>query len=58
MVSHIYNPSTWELEAGGSGVQGHPRLHETLTGKKKIFFLHYSHYLKILSGKVDQTVQF
>ena len=22
-----YNPSTWELEAGGSGIQGYPWLH-------------------------------
>lgn len=25
MVIHVCNPRTWELEAGGSGVQGHPR---------------------------------
>ena len=37
-----YNPSTGEVEAGGSGVQGHtqthrelPRLHETLSQKTK-----------------------
>ena len=24
---HICHPSTWEMEAGGSGVQGHPWLH-------------------------------
>jgi hypothetical protein len=22
--AHTYNPSTWEAEAGGSQVQGHP----------------------------------
>jgi hypothetical protein len=26
MVEHAYNHSTWEVEEGGSGVQGHPGL--------------------------------
>lgn len=27
VVVYVYNPSTWELEAGGSKIQGHPWLH-------------------------------
>jgi hypothetical protein len=27
MVVHIYNPSTWEAEEGGSSVQGQPGLY-------------------------------
>lgn len=26
-VAHICNPSTWEVEAGGSEIQSHPQLH-------------------------------
>ena len=26
MVAHAYNPSIWEIEAGGSGVQSHAQL--------------------------------
>jgi hypothetical protein len=34
MVSHTYNPSSWEAEAGGLQVQGQPgQLSETLTQK-------------------------
>lgn len=28
-----FNPSTWEMEAGGSEAQGHSMLHETLSPK-------------------------
>lgn len=28
------NPSTWEVEAKGSGVQDHPVLHETFPKQK------------------------
>lgn len=34
MLAHIYNPSTQEIEAGGSGVQGHPQLHSELKARK------------------------
>lgn len=27
MVVHAYNPSTWWVEIGGWGIQGHPQLH-------------------------------
>lgn len=27
MVTHACHPSNWEVEAGGSGVEGHPQLH-------------------------------
>lgn len=27
VMAHACNPSTWEIEAEGSGVQGHPLLH-------------------------------
>lgn len=27
MVAHAYYPSTWEVEAKGWGVQGHPQIH-------------------------------
>lgn len=30
MVAHTYNPSTQEVEAERSGVQGHPQLHSHL----------------------------
>jgi hypothetical protein len=30
MLVHANNPSTWEAEAGGSQVQGQPRLHSDL----------------------------
>lgn len=26
LVTHASNPSTWEIEAGRAGVQGHPQL--------------------------------
>lgn len=31
MATYIYNPGTWEVKTGESGVQGHsqPGLHET-----------------------------
>lgn len=43
VVLNTCNPSTWEVEAGGVGAQGHPQLHiqfqhgihETLSIKKK-----------------------
>jgi hypothetical protein len=36
MVTLVCNPSTWEAEAGRSGVQGQPGLQsETLSQKKK-----------------------
>jgi hypothetical protein len=36
MVTHIYNPSTWEAKAGGLQVWGQPGLYnETLSQKKK-----------------------
>lgn len=27
VVTHGWNPSTWGVEEGGSGVQGHPQVH-------------------------------
>jgi hypothetical protein len=30
MVTHAYNPSMWDAEVRGSGVQGQPQLLETL----------------------------
>lgn len=27
LVAYTYNPRTWEVESGGSGIQGHPRQH-------------------------------
>ena len=36
MVAHIYNPSTWEVETGGSQVRSQPQqLSETLLQNKK-----------------------
>jgi hypothetical protein len=36
MVVHIYNPTTWEVEAGSLQVQGQPGLHsDTLFQKIK-----------------------
>lgn len=29
LVVHTYNPSTWEVEVGGSEIQTHPYLHST-----------------------------
>lgn len=33
MVSHAYHPSIWEMETGGSEVQGYPSLHKEVEGK-------------------------
>jgi hypothetical protein len=35
MVAHTCNPSNWEVEAGGSLVQGHPGLHRKTHIKTK-----------------------
>jgi hypothetical protein len=32
-VAYASNPSTWEVEAGGSGVQGHPQQYSELTSR-------------------------
>lgn len=32
IVAHAFNPSIWEVEEGGPGGQGQPRLHETRVG--------------------------
>lgn len=29
LAMHSYNPSIWEVDAGGTGVQGQPELYET-----------------------------
>lgn len=34
-VAHTCNPIAWEAEAGGPGIKGQPRLHETLFQKTK-----------------------
>lgn len=34
MVVHAYNPSTWEVEAGGRSVEDQPELQETLSQTK------------------------
>lgn len=36
MVFHDYNPNTWEARAGGSRVQGQPRICRKPCLKKKI----------------------
>jgi hypothetical protein len=33
IMAHAYNPSMWEVEAGGAGVQCHSELYETLSQK-------------------------
>lgn len=35
VLAHVCNPSAWGVEAGGSEVQGHPGLLETLPQKQK-----------------------
>lgn len=36
MMIYVCNPSTWEVEARGAEIQGHPQLHCELTGSLRL----------------------
>lgn len=49
MVASIYNASTWEVGAGGSIVQGNPKLHSKLEASLGLMKL-YHIYIYITSN--------
>lgn len=57
MRAYIYNPSTWKARVGGSGVQGHPLVHNlsevTLYYMRPCFKSSNKRFLLVLSGSLS-----